>query len=51
MSLVEIITKLRSPHADKIYLAKDYTKADLIRDLGMIEEDRLHAGWDRDLSE
>jgi hypothetical protein len=29
----EIADKLDSPHADKVYVAKEYTKADLRRDL------------------
>jgi hypothetical protein len=29
----QIIERLRSAHADKVFVAKDYTKADLIRDL------------------
>lgn len=29
----EIADKLDSPHADKVYLAREYTKADLRRDL------------------
>lgn len=33
MCLWDIVEKLKSPHADKIYVAKDYTKADLLRDL------------------
>lgn len=32
-ALQAIIAGLRSPHADKVYVAKEYTKADLIRDL------------------
>lgn len=32
-SLTEIIDVLRSPHADKIFVAKEYTKAQLIEDL------------------
>ena len=29
----EIANKLDSPHADKVYVAREYTKADLRRDL------------------
>lgn len=29
----ELAEKLNSPHADKVFVAKDYTKADLRRDL------------------
>lgn len=29
----ELAEKLSSPHADKVFVAKDYTKADLRRDL------------------
>lgn len=29
----ELAEKLDSPHADKVFVAKDYTKADLRRDL------------------
>lgn len=31
--LREIIDRLDSPHADKVFVAKGYTKADLCRDL------------------
>lgn len=31
--LVRLIERLESPHADKIYVAKGYTKADLIAEL------------------
>lgn len=31
--LFGLVARLESPHADKVYLAKEYTKADLIRDL------------------
>lgn len=27
----ELIAKLDSPHADQVYIGKDFTKADLIR--------------------
>ena len=37
MTLREIIEKIRSRHADLIYVAKEYTKADLIRDLERLE--------------
>jgi hypothetical protein len=29
----QLAERLESPHADKVYIAKDYTKADLRRDL------------------
>lgn len=31
--LEDIIRQIESPHADKIFVGKGYTKADLIRDL------------------
>jgi len=38
----EIAERLNSPHADKLYVAKDYTKADLRRDiLGAIPQSKL----------
>lgn len=43
----EIINRLDSPHADKIFVAKEYTKADLRRDLLIVIE---LAGPARDLA-
>ena len=37
MTLRQIIEKIRSRHSDLIYVAKEYTKADLIRDLERLE--------------
>jgi hypothetical protein len=35
-SLTGIIERLRSPHADKVFVAAGYTKADLIDDLEVV---------------
>ena len=35
-TISQVIDKLRSPLAHKVYLAHDYTKADLINDLEQI---------------
>jgi len=31
-----LIARLKSPHADKIYVGKEFTKADLIRELELL---------------
>ena len=39
-----IVDRLDSPYAHQVYVAKDYTKADLIRDLSALVYDAaLHA--------
>jgi len=37
--LEEIIKNLESPHSDKVYIAKSYTKKDLINDLKRIHSE------------
>lgn len=41
MSLLEIIRKLESPMMDQIYIAKEFTKGDLVKELYKTQKWRM----------